>query len=178
MSDPSSQPTQPLTEGPCQPVYVHTYGLDRETWEKLFDRVADAAHALDESVSCSGGNECALCVEQPTREELYAELSRLRAENTALREARDGECPRCRFPMWSHDLWKCIPWDMGEYVGDDELRREVVLRELNQGALAGMSSEVTVQAADLVLAALNRYDAWRAEPDPRALGLDHDGRDR
>lgn len=107
--------------------------------------------------------------------DLVAERDRLRAENTAMREARDGECPRCRFPVWSHDLWKCIPWDMGKHVGDDELRREVVLRELNQGALAGMSSEVTDQAADLVLAALNRYDAWRAEPDPRALGLDQDG---
>lgn len=79
----SSQPTQPLTEGPCQPVHVHAYGLDRETWEKLFDRVADAAHALDESVSCSGDNVCALCAEEPTREDLAAEVDRLRAENTA-----------------------------------------------------------------------------------------------
>lgn len=151
MSDPSSQPTQPLTE--------------RE-WERLGELVA-GGHFDNEYRAVKGLYEAVM------RER--AEVSRLRAENTALREARDGECPRCRFPVWSHDLWKCIPWDMDKHVGDDELRREVVLRELNQGALAGMSSEVTDQAADLVLAALNRYDAWRAEPDPRALGLDQDG---
>jgi hypothetical protein len=49
-----------------------------------------------------------------------------------------------------------------EFVGDDDMRREVVLRELNQGALAGMPTEVTEQAVDLVLAVLNRYDAWAA----------------
>ncbi|MFM9703574.1 hypothetical protein [Streptomyces galilaeus] len=42
------------------------------------------------------------------------------------------------------------------------MRREIVLREINQGALAGMQSEITEQAADLVLAALDRYDAWAA----------------
>lgn len=41
-----------------------------------------------------------------------------------------------------------------------DMRREIVLREINQGALAGMHSEITGQAADLVLAALDRYDAW------------------
>jgi hypothetical protein len=49
---------------------------------------------------------------------------------------------------------------MAEYVGDDDLRREIVKREINQGALSGMSREVTEYAADLVLAALNRFDAW------------------
>lgn len=44
----------------------------------------------------------------------------------------------------------------------DDMRREIVLRELNQGALAGMQSEVTEQAATLVLAALDRYDNWAA----------------
>jgi hypothetical protein len=43
-----------------------------------------------------------------------------------------------------------------------DLRREIVLREINQGALAGMHSEITGQAADLVLAALDRYDTWAA----------------
>lgn len=43
-----------------------------------------------------------------------------------------------------------------------DMRREIVLRELNQGALAGFQSEVTGQAADLVLAALDRYDTWAA----------------
>ncbi|RKN56746.1 hypothetical protein D7231_34615 [Streptomyces klenkii] len=43
------------------------------------------------------------------------------------------------------------------------MRREIVLREINQGALAGMQSGITEQAADLVLAALDRYDAWAAE---------------
>jgi hypothetical protein len=74
----------------------------------------------------------------------------------------DEVCTRCRLPKWTHDLWTCIPYHMADFVGDDELRREVVLRELNQGALAGMSSEVTEYAADLILAALNRYDAWKA----------------
>ena len=74
-----------------------------------------------------------------------------------------GVCPRCQFPNWTHDLWKCVPYHMPEFAEDDDMRRQVVLRELNQGALAGLGSEISEQAADLVLAALNRYDAWRAE---------------
>ena len=42
------------------------------------------------------------------------------------------------------------------------MRREIVLREINQGALAGMQSEITEQAAQLVLDALDAYDAWAA----------------
>lgn len=72
-------------------------------------------------------------------------------------------CLRCRFPNWTHDLWRCVPYHMGEFVEDDDMRREVVLRELNQGALAGLDTRVSEHAADLVLAALNRYDAWRAD---------------
>jgi hypothetical protein len=45
---------------------------------------------------------------------------------------------------------------------DHDMRREIVLRELNQGALAGMPSEISEQGADLVLAALDRYDGWAA----------------
>ncbi|GAA2803377.1 hypothetical protein [Streptomyces showdoensis] len=45
----------------------------------------------------------------------------------------------------------------------DDMRRQIVLRELNQGALAGMQSQVSEQAADLVLAALDRYDDWAAK---------------
>lgn len=70
-------------------------------------------------------------------------------------------CTRCRLPEWTHDLWRCLPSHMPEFAEDDDMRREVVLRELNQGALAGFASEVTEQAADLILAALNRYDAWK-----------------
>jgi hypothetical protein len=44
----------------------------------------------------------------------------------------------------------------------DDMRRQIVLREINQGALAGMPSEISEQAADLVLAALDRYDTWAA----------------
>ncbi|MGW3383326.1 hypothetical protein ACWDCO_24460 [Streptomyces albogriseolus] len=44
----------------------------------------------------------------------------------------------------------------------DDMRREIVLREINQGALAGMQTEISENAADLVLAALDRYDAWAA----------------
>jgi hypothetical protein len=44
----------------------------------------------------------------------------------------------------------------------DDMRRQIVLREINQGALAGMQSEISEQAADLVLAALDRYDTWAA----------------
>lgn len=46
---------------------------------------------------------------------------------------------------------------------DQDMRREIVLREINQGALAGMSSAITNQAADAVLAALDRYDEWALE---------------
>ena len=45
----------------------------------------------------------------------------------------------------------------------DDMRRQIVLRELNQGALAGMQSEISEHAADLVLAALDRYDNWAAK---------------
>ncbi|MEU2924165.1 hypothetical protein ABZ636_03760 [Streptomyces sp. NPDC007251] len=44
----------------------------------------------------------------------------------------------------------------------DDMRRQIVLREINQGALAGLQSEITEQAADLVLTALDRYDTWAA----------------
>lgn len=44
----------------------------------------------------------------------------------------------------------------------DDMRREIVLREINQGALAGMQSEISEQAATDVLAALDRYDTWAA----------------
>ncbi|MFF8840529.1 hypothetical protein [Streptomyces sp. NPDC015130] len=45
----------------------------------------------------------------------------------------------------------------------DDMRRQIVLREINQGALAGMPSEISENAADLVLAALDRYDDWAAK---------------
>jgi hypothetical protein len=41
-----------------------------------------------------------------------------------------------------------------------DMRREIILREINQGALAGISSEISEQAADLVLNALDAFDAW------------------
>ena len=47
-------------------------------------------------------------------------------------------------------------------VPADDMRRQIVLRELNQGALAGMRSQISDHAADLVLAALDRYDQWAA----------------
>lgn len=71
-------------------------------------------------------------------------------------------CTRCQLPAWTHDLWKCVPAHMGQFAEDDDMRREVVLRELNQGALAGLNTEVSEYAVNLVLAALNRYDAWKA----------------
>ncbi|MEV6014702.1 hypothetical protein [Streptomyces sp. NPDC051997] len=43
-----------------------------------------------------------------------------------------------------------------------DMRRQIVLRELNQGALAGMPSEISEQGADLVLNALDSYDTWSA----------------
>lgn len=76
--------------------------------------------------------------------------------------SEDRVCTRCYLPNWTHDLWVCVPRHMPEFVGDDELRRDVLLRELNTGALAGFDSRVTEQAADLLLAVLNRYDAWKA----------------
>lgn len=41
---------------------------------------------------------------------------------------------------------------------EHDMRIEVVRRELNQGALAGMHSEVTEHAAALVVAALDAYE--------------------
>jgi hypothetical protein len=70
-------------------------------------------------------------------------------------------CARCRLPRWTHELWKCLPWHMEAFVDEDDMRRQVVLRELNDGVLAGMGSRVTEQAVDLILAALHRYDAWK-----------------
>jgi hypothetical protein len=81
------------------------------------------------------------------------------ADRTA--EGPRDVCRRCQFPKWVHDLWTCVPVHMAAYAEDEDMRREVVLRELNQGALAGMSSDVSEHAADLVLAALNHFDEWR-----------------
>ncbi len=53
---------------------------------------------------------------------------------------------------------------------DRDMRRQIVLREINQGALAGMQTAITEQAADLVVEALDRYDAsletdyWDSHP--------------
>ncbi|WP_239404661.1 hypothetical protein [Frankia sp. Cj3] len=44
---------------------------------------------------------------------------------------------------------------------DRDMRRQIVLRAINTGALAGMSSEISEYAADLVIDALDRYDASR-----------------
>lgn len=44
-----------------------------------------------------------------------------------------------------------------------DMRIEVVKRELNQGALAGLGMEITDYAAHLILAALNSYDAHALE---------------
>ncbi len=46
-----------------------------------------------------------------------------------------------------------------------DMRIEIVKRELNQGALAGFSSEVTDHAAHLVIAALDSYDRHCREED-------------
>ena len=50
----------------------------------------------------------------------------------------------------------------------NDMRRQIILREINQGALAGMQSEISEQAADLVLAALDRYDNWTASKGSNA----------
>lgn len=39
----------------CYKVEVYAYGLDDAAIDALFDRVADAAHELDEEVTCTGG---------------------------------------------------------------------------------------------------------------------------
>lgn len=52
------------------------------------------------------------------------------------------------------------------YPPDQDLRREIVLREINEGALAGMPSRITQWAAQHVLDALSRYDAWAATNTP------------
>jgi hypothetical protein len=50
-----------------------------------------------------------------------------------------------------------------------DMRREIVLREINQGALAGMPSDITASAADLVLNALDAFDNWSREHVSRDL---------
>jgi hypothetical protein len=55
-------------------------------------------------------------------------------------------------------------------IRDRDMRREIILREINQGALAGMGREIGEYAADLVIDALDAYDAsreaeyWRGHP--------------
>lgn len=44
-------------------------------------------------------------------------------------------------------------------MSNQDMRREVVLREINQGALSGIEVDITEQAADLVVSALDRYDS-------------------
>jgi hypothetical protein len=46
-------------------------------------------------------------------------------------------------------------------IRDRDMRREIILREINQGALAGMGREIGEYAADLVIDALDAYDASR-----------------
>jgi hypothetical protein len=47
--------------GNCVKIEVHAHGLSDKAWDALFDRVADAAHKLDEEVTC-GGQACTDCV--------------------------------------------------------------------------------------------------------------------
>ncbi len=50
-----------------------------------------------------------------------------------------------------------------QLVAIGDMRIEVVKREINQGALAGMRSEITDVAAALVIVALDSYDAHLAD---------------
>lgn len=49
-----------------------------------------------------------------------------------------------------------------------DMRIEVVKREINQGALAGMQSEITDYAARLIVAALDSFDEDAAKREYRA----------
>lgn len=98
---------------PCHPVIVHTYGLTREAEDKLFDRIADAAHANDETLFCSGGNECHLC-EDERPEPDWADV-REAARKSGYRLRRRGPVGppvRCqRVVRWELE---CIPAEQGD----------------------------------------------------------------
>ncbi len=55
-------------------------------------------------------------------------------------------------------------------MADRDMRRQIILRAINQGALAGMSSAISEYAADLVIDALDAYDGsreadhWQSHP--------------
>lgn len=49
-----------------------------------------------------------------------------------------------------------------------DMRIEIVKREINQGALAGSDSAITSYAAQLVIAALDSFDAYCREEDLKA----------
>lgn len=49
------------TDPPCIPITVHTFGLTGEAWGALFDRVGDAAHALDEQLFTASTGSCGHC---------------------------------------------------------------------------------------------------------------------
>jgi hypothetical protein len=90
---------------------------------------------------------------------VFAEVDRLRAELEAVATDRD--------------VWKRNAIDAyllaerraakRKAAAEDDMRRQIILREINQGALAGLGSEISESAADLVLKALNAYDAWTSD---------------
>lgn len=175
MPNDPTEPTQPLTdelaaarafangEIPASPEAVQT---GREIAASLLAEVDRLRAELEEAHRTAGAEhgragamEAAYREVCTARDARDAEIERLRAENTALEADRDA--------------WKANAIDaylLAERRGkargialNADMRREIVLREINQGALAGMSSEITGQAADLVLKALNDYDTWQAD---------------
>ncbi len=92
MATPSGhEPEEAHEEPPCIPVTVHTYGLTDTARNGLIDRVATAAHALDEDVSCTVGGTCPQC-EPPEEapEPTWRDVIRaMRAEGIHLRPLYD-----------------------------------------------------------------------------------------
>ena len=92
MATPSGhEPEEAHEEPPCIPVTVHTYGLTDTARNGLIDRVATAAHALDEDVSCTVGGTCPQCdppeeAPEPTWRDV---IRAMRAEGIHLRPLYD-----------------------------------------------------------------------------------------
>jgi hypothetical protein len=75
-------------EDPEFEMRVSAFGLAEDALDALFDRVAEAAHALDESVMCSGWLTPSACERTFTPAELRDHDDRIRAE--AIKSAADN----------------------------------------------------------------------------------------
>jgi len=61
-------------------------------------------------------------------------------------------------------------------IDDGDMRIEIVRREINQGALAGLESAITDQAAAMVIAVLDSFDRHLGDRDREELEQARRGR--